>query len=165
MNKLVKLYYKLTKYMPRPLPQTDAEFLKLKEICQQAYGLEDHPKYTYTLASQLMAGQPTSLYRSYGSMVNAAIKLNIAALTQWHKQIASDELYQRLEAKTKEVSDAIKEEEAKESSDTREIKPTWSDVPGQPHPPAVSPQHLHSVVQELSVTPQGVVQPHSHNGL
>ncbi len=164
MNKLTKLYYKLTKYMPRPLPQTDAQFNELKRICQQAYGLEDHPQYTYTLASQLSAGHPTSLYRSYGKMVNAALKLNVAALVQFQKAVASNDLKERLEAKAKEVSDAIKEEEAKEPA--KDITPSWSDVPGQPHPPMQDgPQRLHSVVQELSVSATGVVQSFSDNGL
>ncbi len=144
------LYYKLTKYIPRKVPKTKEEFDEMKKIFTAYYGLEDHPKYWYTVATQLVAGDPTSLRRSYGKMVNAAHKLNIAALAQELKGLASEEFKVRLEEKAKEVSHAFQKEEAEREA----IKPQWSDVPGQPHPPenpAVLPIGAQPVQAELQV--------------
>lgn len=139
MNRFIKIYYQLTKYVPRALPRTEEEFKEFKHILTHAYGLEDHPKYLYTLASQLVAGGPTSLFRSYGKMINAVKKLDVAALSALQRDVASEELRARLEAKTKEMQDALKKEEASQGEDR--IEPKWGDVPGQPHPDVPSGPH------------------------
>lgn len=155
-GKVEKLYYHLTKYLPRPLPQTDEEFNHLKDILMLYYGLEDHPKYIYTLASQMMAGSPTSLYRSYGVMINAVRKLNTAAVVQSQRELASALLKARLEAQMKEMQDAFKEEESK--SETADVKPEWSDVPNQPHPVlSDGPLSVQTELQVLPPTPERVV--------
>lgn len=100
-----KLYYLLTAYVPRTLPKTQEDFEKMREIMVQHYGLEDDPKITYTLASQLMSGEPHSLRRSYGSMANAAKKLNIAKMVQDLKSLAIKEE----QAKLKEKAEALKD--------------------------------------------------------
>ena len=148
--RLRKFYYQLTKYIPRRIPVTEDEFNQMKEIFIQAYGLEDHPKVWYTVASQLMAGDPTSLYRSYGKIANAAKKLNTAALVSIQHGLASQQLRDRLKETSLKVAYDIKTEETSSipikgawrpedppedpNGDQREIKPEWTDVPGQPHP-------------------------------
>lgn len=170
---IYKWYYILTKYLPRPLPQSELEFSKLKELFTTVYGLEDHPQVWYTVASQLTAGPPTSLYRSYGNMVNVAKRLKVAALAQIEKQYASQDLERRLKEEAERLTDAFKKEEERKRlqreripHDTRDIIPDWSDVPGQPHPPV--PEGTPSVQTELQSVPgpsSGLVQSFSENGL
>lgn len=96
-----KLYYLLTAYIPRQLPQTQEQFEEVRAIMIKYYGLEDDPKITYTLAAQLMAGKPTSLRRSYGAMANATKKLGIAKMVQDLKSLAVNQEKINLEAKSK----------------------------------------------------------------
>lgn len=146
-----KWYYRLTKYIPRKLPITDDEFKELKAIFVSVYGLEDHPKVWYTVASQLVAGPPTSLYRSYGNIVNAAKKLNIAALAQLQRELAGEELQAKLREKTLEMANAFEEEERnkKNPNDTRDIIPEWSDVPGTAPTLPEGTQDIPAVVQPV----------------
>lgn len=118
MTYISKWYYLLTKYIPRKLPTTDEEFKQLKALFTSVYGLEDHPKVWYTVASQLTAGPPTSLYRSYGKMINAALKLNVMALAQLEKHYANEDLILKLKEKTEEVALALKEEETSHEATT-----------------------------------------------
>ncbi len=94
----MKLFYLLTAYLPRPLPKTKEEFEHMRQLMIKYYGLEDDPKVTYTLVSQLMTGAPFSLRRSYGMMANSAKKLRIAKLVHDLKEIAIEEETARLKA-------------------------------------------------------------------
>lgn len=148
---MIKLYYYLTKYLPRPLPRTDEEFKALKQTLIQYYGLEDHPKYWYTALSQLMAGPPTSLHRSYGHMVNAAKKLEVAAIVQTERQLATNELKARLETHMREMQDVFKEQEAKDPNGDNNIPFKGS---GQSHPIlSDGPLSLQTELQQLPSAP------------
>lgn len=106
---LAKLYYRLTLWIPRPLPHTDAEINEMQYIMQEYLGLEKGLDIWYTVLSQITSGHPTSLYKSYGSMINAGKKLKIAGLVQDHKTIAHkthmDMLKDKLEKAIEKVID------------------------------------------------------------
>lgn len=70
-----KVYYYATCYLPRPLPRTLDEFLRLKGILTKYYGLEDKPAVWFTIASQMTVGQPTSIRKAYIYYANAAKRL------------------------------------------------------------------------------------------
>lgn len=170
MHRLMAAYFKITAYIPRRLPMTVQEWYDLKRILNQYYGLEDHPQTWYTVSSQLLAGPPTSLRRSYGLIANATKKLRLIALVQSERDIAAKELNARLEEKVKEAAHAF-EAETKEADlqHSQEIRPQWSDiVPGavsksEPiHVPDMpsGTQHLQGDVQAMPDTPQGMVSVH-----
>lgn len=70
-----KIYYRLTIYLPRPIPTTIEEFMSLKDLLIKYYGLEDRPDVWFTVASQMTAGSPFSVRRSYVYYVNIAKRL------------------------------------------------------------------------------------------
>jgi hypothetical protein len=161
-----QLYYKLTAYIPRPLPTSQKEYSELKAILNQYYGLEDHPQAWYTMASQLLAGKPTSMRRSYGSIANAVKKMKVAALVHIERELASQDLNRRLEEKAKETINAFKDEQREQDlQHASEIRPKWSDIsPGavsksRPHHADLptGPQHIQESVQAVQEPPERMV--------
>jgi hypothetical protein len=76
LTKLIfKAYYRLTAYVPRPRPRTLEEFMTVKQILIDHFGLPDRPDVWFTVASQITVGEPTSLRRAYIYYANAAKRL------------------------------------------------------------------------------------------
>lgn len=113
---MIKYYYLLTAYFPRPLPRTSEEFIRIKEIFIQYYGLEDKPDIWLTVIGHMTSVPTSRLRKSYGNIVNAAKRLRINASLQKEKQVYIKELTDRLEVLAKQVSDEYREEEQRNSS-------------------------------------------------
>lgn len=149
MNIFTRLFYKLTLYYPRPLPRTEGQYLKMKYIMIQAYGLEDRPAIWAVIASSLQNVKKTKLRIGYGFLINPARRLSIDGIAEAQKRLAYREIEAMLEKKTKETADALKSEE------------------GQPEAP-VLPIGTHALqrdVPSVQESTQGMVLPSEPDGL
>lgn len=108
MQKIKQIYYKATAHIPRPMPTTQAELNKLKEIFSQAFGVEDNPQVWYTVFSNIAAKKPTSTKISYGSLVSIARRLDINKFLQEQKQLEYDTHMSTLEKKAEERLNEVK---------------------------------------------------------
>ncbi len=105
-----KGYYKLTEHYPRRLPKTADEIEALRYILIIYFGLDWDEPTNYTFLSQLTAGKPTSLRKSYASIANACKKMYLAKLVQAEKVLAQGRLEAKLEVLIKkEAEDASAE--------------------------------------------------------
>ncbi len=111
---LAKAWYKSTAHFPRRIPKSLAEVEEMSRVMHLYLGLEDGLDVWYTVLSQTMSGDPTSLRKSYASMVNAGNKLRISGIIQAQKSIAHnqhmDMLKSKLEVATEKLSNELKEE-------------------------------------------------------
>lgn len=135
-----KSYYRLTAYLPRALPVTANEIEGLRHILIMYFGLDWDEPTNYTFLSQLTAGHPTSLRKSYGSMANACKKLKLAKLVSEEKELANERNRLRLEELIKkEAENARVEVEVTGSHDDHADVQDWAhniqgDVPRVPEP-------------------------------
>lgn len=113
MNKLTKLYYHLTAYVPRKLPTTEAELLAMVEILKSAYGVKDEPQ-TYAMLAGCITSTPNhSIRRSYGYIVNSIHRLRINALAQSYRIAAIEELKYKVEQAVKQEVERMTEVDQK----------------------------------------------------
>lgn len=103
LNFIFKAYYHLTAYLPRPLPKNTEDLLRLKVTMTNSYGLKDSPEVWYTIASQISSTPSTKIRKSYGSMVNAAKRLDINKVAQGLKE----HIIQEHEAKIIKITENI----------------------------------------------------------
>ena len=132
---MAKLYYQLTKFIPRPLPQTREEFERLKHVLETHLGLDPDPIYWYTVCSQVtrqVQDKPPSTYKPYSHYTKAAIKLKINGLAQDQKILAGEKIKANLESKIKDETEqqAPPTDDGYEGGSTKRIVPQWSDVQG-----------------------------------
>ncbi len=115
MSSLYKLYYYLTAHYPRRMPETESEYLRLKEVLLQYFGVEDTSYVWVTVAGLVQNTKPTSIRKSYGSIANGAKRLKVNAIAQDQKVLAG----KALEAKLKELAEKmVKESERAEAGTT-----------------------------------------------
>lgn len=77
-----KLYYVLTIHMPRPLPRTLQEFMDLKSVLVDCYGLEDRPDVWFTVAGQISSTEATKVKKSYACYRNVGLRLETNRLVR-----------------------------------------------------------------------------------
>lgn len=106
------LYYKLTAYMPRRMPQTSDEYMKFKEIMMKYYGVEDNPAAMATVASHLGSIPAWSMKVQYGVLANTAKRLVVNKLAHEHKMFEIAKHEDKLkQAELKLVKDETPKEE------------------------------------------------------
>lgn len=148
-----KIYYLLTMSYPRLLPRTQEDIEVLRGLFRDHYGLEMDEPENYTFLSQLMAGDPTSLRRSYTSIVGAVKKLRLAKVVGKEKEIAQARLKAKLEL--------LMKEEAKNASAETEVtgcSADHADVQDWTH-------NLQGHLPPLQITPKRVDEIPGGNGL
>lgn len=104
MDFIFKTWFWLTAYIPRPLPTNEEEYLNFQQDLIQYFGLEDNDHVWITVASQIHATPPTSLYRSYGKIANAAKRLKVNAIAQDQKLLAVGNLEHKLKLKLEDMA-------------------------------------------------------------
>lgn len=112
---MLTAWYRLTAYVPRRLPTSHQELDNFRTIAQEYYGLECTSDQWITVCGQITSTPASSLRKSYGSIINAAKRLNINRVAHEQKLVAAD----RLKAKLEELV----EKEAKDARSTAELKP------------------------------------------
>ena len=90
--KLKKIYYHLTAYIPRRLPSSEAEFMKLKDILINYYDVLDEPQTYHMLAGQITSVPATKIRKPYGELANAIKRLKINSLAQCYRIYAQKEM-------------------------------------------------------------------------
>lgn len=104
MKYVLIVWYWLTAYVPRPLPTDHDEYLSFKQALHHYFGLDDNDHVWMTVASQIHSNPPTSLYRSYGKIANAAKRLKVNAIAQDQKLLALSNLETKLREKAEKLS-------------------------------------------------------------
>lgn len=104
MDFIFKTWFWLTAYIPRPLPTNEDEYENFQQDLIQYFGLEDNDHVWITVASQIHATPPTSLYRSYGKIANAAKRLKVNAIAQDQKLLAVGNLEHKLKLKLEDMA-------------------------------------------------------------
>lgn len=129
---LAKIFYKLTQYYPRRLPDSKHEISRMQFIMTHYLGLELGDGVWYTVLSQMMAGRPTSLRKSYASMVNAGKKLKISKLVQDHKIVEHENYLNKLKETTERVANEFKSQEdvSRAGSDHADVQNWARDLQG-----------------------------------
>lgn len=120
MGALLTLWFWITAYVPRPLPTNHDEYLRFKQTLHHYFGLDDNDHVWITVASQIHANPPTSLYRSYGKIANAAKRLKVNAIAQDQKLLALENLHTKLETKAKEIAEKAEVDGATELTNVPE---------------------------------------------
>lgn len=98
-----KIYYHLTAYFPRKLPQTEEELVALRDTLIRFYGLEDKVEVWYTIAGQISAARPTQIRKPYAHLVNAAKRLKTNTLAQRLKEVIIEAHEQRINKITENI--------------------------------------------------------------
>lgn len=135
MKKLERLYYRLTRKLPRLLPSNDLEYARLKDILAQAFDLRDEPAVWATVSGIVSSTPATKVRRPLSDMVNAAHRLDV------NKAAQNDKLVQikRLEVQLQEATDR-RSKEMQIEMDKREAELAANPEPQQkevPTPPVV----------------------------
>ena len=87
-NFIIRAYYHLTAYIPRRLPTDHAELNDFRGTLQQYFGLEDKHEVWLTVYGHIQSTPATSLRKSYGSIANAAKRLQVNKTAQEQKIVA-----------------------------------------------------------------------------
>lgn len=102
-HKLLTLWYKLTAHIPRPLPTTEEEFVKLKDTLMLYFGVEDSQVGWITVASEIQNTKTASLRKRYSLYANAAKKIEINGMCENQKRLEGAKLSARL----KEIAEKV----------------------------------------------------------
>jgi hypothetical protein len=102
---LAKAYYHVTAYVPRRLPTNQWEFVEFKRRLIQYYGLEDRHDVWLTVCGHVTATPATKLRKSYGSIANAAKRLQVNKTAHDQKTVAIQALQVILEETSRRISE------------------------------------------------------------
>lgn len=134
-----RLYYKLTKHIPRPIPRNSKELMRFKHIAKTYYGLRDSPDVWHTVMGHLASTPSLKLWKSYADSINPGLRLDINKVAHTEKLVAQRELEAMLDSiMKKELQEEARfmdhtdksNGEAKSYENETAIEPKWSDVPG-----------------------------------
>lgn len=101
-------YFRLTGSLPRKLPTTTEEYLKLRERLVLYFGLDDgDPAVWATVSGQITSTPATSMYKSYRAMANAGLRLKVNLVAHNEKVIAVNAIRAKLESLGVRVDDGV----------------------------------------------------------
>lgn len=106
-----KLWYLLTGWFPRRMPQSEADFLVMRSVLIEIFGVKDEPATWATISGQIGSSAPTTIRKPYNDLANAAKRLRINAIAQSFKMKAVKELEQQLAERALKEAESIKAEE------------------------------------------------------
>lgn len=112
MNSIIRTYYRLTAFIPRPLPRTENEFLDLKAKLIHYFDVQDRPDIWMTVCGQMTSLAPVKTRISYQRLVNVAKRLDINGVVHNQKVLENGKLMARL----KELTDKMADEEKNNSA-------------------------------------------------
>ncbi len=156
-SQFAKTYFWLTQYLPRKRPQSKKDIESLFTILETSFGLEMSEEAKYAVLSQLTSGEPTSMRKSYASLIRAIERIHLAKLVGEQKGLVQKRLEARLEELVKieaerAAKDGLKEDVTGSHSDHADLQ-DWT----------------HSIkagnVQTLQIAPQGMDEIPGGNGL
>lgn len=111
MERFKKIWYQLTKYWPRPVPETKEQFEELKMVLMKYFNTEDTSVGWITLASQIQGAKTAYLRKPYYFYANACRKINrINGMCENEKRFEAE----KLQARLKELASKV----ANESTDS-----------------------------------------------
>ncbi len=125
MNKLVKLYYQLTAYVPRSLPKNAEEFEKFRNVIINAYGVADDSKSWATICGHIASVPSYTLRKSYGKLANSAKRLIVNEIAHTFKAQAMNALKKQLE----DAFEKYKLENPEQFKETSKEEPTAQIMP------------------------------------
>lgn len=108
---VLKAYHRLTKYIPKPIPETADDFNRLKEILLLYFGVEDSSVGWITVASEVQNTRTKFLRKPYYLYANAMRKIEINGMAENQKRLEGAKLTARL----KEISEKIAKDGTNES--------------------------------------------------
>ena len=100
MNSISKLWYHLTAYLPRRLPDTPQKYERMKRVLIHAFGLPDDAPVWALVSGQISSQHPHKLRMAWGNIANAAKRIGINNLAQDQRKAAMNELQARLSEAT-----------------------------------------------------------------
>lgn len=101
MNGLVRAYYILTAYLPRRLPETNAQYERFLDVLKHAYDVRDEPMAWATVGGQIKSTEARRIRKPWGHIANAAKRLHINAVAHNLQIMAQNQL----DAKLKEAAE------------------------------------------------------------
>src|SRR5258708_3271739 len=119
---VAKLYYRLTAWIPRPLPTSQEDIPRLKHIFIQAFGLEDSPQVWYTIFANMASVKSTSSRVSYGSLATIARRLEINKVLQDQKALEHGVHLAKLQAEAEKALEEAKQTEPDRESDLQLVQ-------------------------------------------
>lgn len=119
----LKLYYYLTRYWPRRMPRTDEDMKKLTQVLKKYYGLDDDPAKLSMIAGQIGAMPASSMRKSYGALVNSALRLDVNLAAYNLKREAQRDIDEKLKS-LMVVPDDVREGTSDSQSNVSELPPT-----------------------------------------
>lgn len=111
MNIAAKLYYKTTAHLPRKLPESQAELVRLKFILSGAFSLEDKEQTWAAVLGQITSTPAHKMRKSYATLANAARRMTVNAIAQEEKMRMVNSLQARLQKAAEEMTAKMNEEE------------------------------------------------------
>lgn len=112
MSFLSRIFYMLTAYLPRNLPDSPEKYSRFKAIMVHAYGVEDTAQAWTIIAGQMTAHNPQKKRAAWGSIANAAKHMKIvqiSRLAQAQAQALTVESMAKTQAQQKHVKDLVLE--------------------------------------------------------
>ncbi len=102
--------HRLTPWLPRKLPSTQAEYDDMKRILLEAYNVPDEPQVWALVAGHITSTPAHVMRKPWGHIANACKRLAINKLAQDNKVAAINELKAKLEELTLKESARIQQE-------------------------------------------------------
>lgn len=114
MNGFRRVYYRLTAYVPRRLPHTNAEYERFLAVLKDAYGVPDEPTAWATVGGQIKSTEARRLRKPWGHIANAAKRLQINATAHNLQIMAQAQLDAKLKEAVEREVDQLKAQADKE---------------------------------------------------
>lgn len=102
---IIKIWFKLTAWFPRKLPDTIEKLDRMLEVLKKYFGLEAGPDVWITVLSQIGATPPTQSRRSLSSIATVARRLKVNKLANDKKAGYYKEIQEILAQKIESVGD------------------------------------------------------------
>lgn len=104
MNKMKKLYYHFTAYVPRKLPKNEAELIKIKDILIKVYGVKDEYSTYARFVGAITSTHGDSIRKSYGVIANNIKRVTINDLARSFVMSEHKKMEEKLAAATKKMA-------------------------------------------------------------
>lgn len=105
LQPVFKLYWMLTGWIPRRLPESLEEYDQMKAVLLNYFGLEDRSDVWATIAGQICGTPVTKMHRSYRSLAIAGKRLQINAVAHSEKIARYAEIQAKINEKSLKVVD------------------------------------------------------------
>lgn len=102
-----RAYYLATAHLPRRLPSTMEDYMRIKHVFLEYYKVPDSPISWATVAGQVSSTPAHKIRKPWAHMANAAKRMSINNLSQQIRARAHDELQVLMDQATQKLQDEV----------------------------------------------------------